>query len=80
MDLVTLSKVDPVGIWVNGYPVVMPFLDSVLAPSPDAFDLAEEWATDLYFLKFVRDESYMVYLPQDVRDTVKWCGTCLNLC
>lgn len=80
MNLVTLSHVPPVGIWVNNYPVVVPFMDSVLAPSPDAFDLAEDWATDLYFLKFLRDQKYMVYLPEDLREHVEWAGKRLNLC
>lgn len=73
MRLVTINS-DPLGIWVNNYPVIFPFLDSVLAPRPDCYDLAEEWATDLYYFKFVRDEQYMVYLPPSIRTTVEWAA------
>ena len=79
MEIVTVRHVDPVGIWVNDYPVIFPFLDSVLAPSPDAFELAEEWVTDLYRFKFLRDERYMVYLPQHTRENVFWAAKRLAL-
>jgi hypothetical protein len=79
MEIVTIRQVPPIGIWVNNYPVIFPFLDSVLAPSPDAFDLVEEWATDLYYLKFTRDESYMVYLPERTRENVMWAAKRLSL-
>jgi hypothetical protein len=79
MPLVTLSKIDPVGIWVDSYPVIFPFLDAVMAPSPEAFDLCEEWATDLYFLKFTLDQEYMVYLPPRVRPNVLWAAENLGL-
>jgi hypothetical protein len=77
--LVTIRRVNPIGIWVDDYPVIVPFLDSVLAPSPDAFDLAEEWSTDLYFFKFTRDEQYMVYLPERTRSNVEWAAESLGL-
>jgi hypothetical protein len=77
--LVTVRPTDPVGIWVDDYPVVVPFFDAVYAPSTVAHDLAEEWATDLYWLKFSLDHEYMVYLPQDTRTTVEWTATTLNL-
>jgi hypothetical protein len=79
MPLVTLSKVEPIGIWVDGYPVIVPFLDSVLAPSPDVYDLVERWSTDYFFFKFTRDEHYMVYLPEDVIYNVEWAADRLGL-
>ena len=79
MELVTIRH-DPLGIWVRDHPVIIPFLDSVLAPEPDCFELAEEWSTDLYRFEFVRDQQFMVYLPQNVRKTVEWCGRYLELC
>lgn len=69
--LVTLSKVDPVGIWVNGHPVVIPLLDSVLVEGSEAIDLAYEWRTEAVFLDYVRDYDWMVYLPWGVRPNVR---------
>lgn len=77
--LVTLSRVEPIGIWVDSYPVIVPFLDSVLAPMPDAETLAEEWATDLFRLEFTRDEKYMVYLPLRARSNVLWAAESLGI-
>lgn len=79
MELVTIRHVDPIGIWVNNYPVVFPFLDSVLAPSPDAFALAKEWDTDYFCFKFLRDQRYMVYLPEHTRENVMWAAKRLSL-
>lgn len=73
MLLVTVQTVKPLGIWVEQYPVVLPFFDSVYAPATVAEELAEEWATDLLYLK-TKDYDYMVYLPEDTRYTVEWCA------
>lgn len=69
--LVTLSKVDPVGIWVNSHPVVIPLLDCVLVEGEEALDLAREWRTDVQYLDHVRDYDYIVYLPWGVRPNVR---------
>lgn len=70
--LITARQVDPIGVWVDDYPVAFPFLDAVYAKAPDAFDLAEEWCTDLYYFKFMRDPRFMVYLPQEARERVEF--------
>ena len=79
MQLVTLSKVDPIGIWVEGFPVFVPFLDSVLVPDARAYELADEWKTDLLFLNRTLMYDYLVYLPPKVRPTVEWCAESLGL-
>jgi hypothetical protein len=78
--LITARQVDPIGVWVDDYPVIFPFLDAVYAKAPDAFDLAEEWCTDLYYFKFMRDPRFMVYLPQDARERVRFAVDRLKLC
>lgn len=79
MHLVTLRHIDPVGIWVDEYPVFAPFFDSILVPDHNAFDLAEEWSTEVVFLNKVVDYDYMVYLPLDIRANVHWCATRFRL-
>lgn len=79
MQLVTIRRVDPIGIWVDDYPVIVPFLDSVLAPPSDAFDLAYEWNTDYYCFEFTKDKQYMVYLPRPIRSNVEWAARSLGL-
>ena len=76
--VVTLSKIDPVGLWVAGYPVVIPLLDSVLVEGSEAHELALQWHTDLQFLDHVRDYDYMVYLPWEVRPRVKYAAESLG--
>jgi hypothetical protein len=70
MHLVTLTYKPP-GIWVNNHPVIVPFLDAVLADSLVAFDLAEEWSTDVAFLDKSREFDYLVYLPASALPAVK---------
>lgn len=79
MHLVTLRHIDPVGIWVDEFPVVIPFFDSILVPDHKAFDLAEEWSTDVVFLSKVVDYDYMVYLPERIVTNVLWCADRLRL-
>jgi hypothetical protein len=78
--LITARQVDPIGVWVDDYPVALPFTDAVYAKAPTAFDLAEEWGTDLYYFKFVRDPKFLVYLPQDARERVQFAVDRLRLC
>lgn len=78
MQLVTLRR-DPLGLWVDNHPVLIPFLDSVLVGDEIAFDLAEEWATDLRYLKFSREYDYIVYLPQMVIPRVEWAAEQIGL-
>lgn len=70
--LITARQVDPIGVWVDDYPVAFPFMDAVYAKAPDAFDLAEAWSTDLYYFKFMRDPRFMVYLPQEACERVEF--------
>jgi hypothetical protein len=79
MHLVTLRQVDPIGIWVDEYPVIVPFFDSILVPDEKAFDLAEEWSTDVFFLSKVADYDYMVYLPKQIVTNVRYCADRLRL-
>lgn len=70
MHLVTLS-IKPPGVWVNDQPVVVPFLDAVLADALIAYDLAEEWSTDAIFLDKVHDYDYLVYLPSSALPSLR---------
>lgn len=79
MHLVTLRHVDPVGIWVDDYPVVVPFFDSILVPDEKALDLAEEWFTEVVFLDKALDYDYMVYLPTRIATNVRFCAERLRL-
>lgn len=79
MELITVSQTDPLGIWVNNHPVVIPFCDAVLVDSHIAYDLAEEWHTDLKFLKFVRDYDYMVFLPERLHPPISWAAKKIGL-
>lgn len=79
MELITVNKTDPLGIWVNDHPVIIPFCDAVLVEDEIAFDLAEEWHTDLKFLKFVRDYDYMVYLPKRLQTPIVWAAAKIGL-
>jgi hypothetical protein len=79
MHLVTLRHIDPVGIWVDEYPVFVPFLDSILVPDHKALDLAEEWSTDVVFLSKAVEYDYMVYLPSGLLANVRFCGQRLGL-
>lgn len=79
MHLVTLRHVNPVGIWVDEYPVAVPFLDSILVPDNKALDLAEEWSTDVVFLSKVLEYDYMVYLPTYLATNVKFAASRLKL-
>jgi hypothetical protein len=79
MHIVTLRH-DPLGLWVDKYPVLIPPLDSILVETFEAFDLANEWGTDLQFLDKSREYDYLVFLPEDLRETVRWSGQRLGLC
>lgn len=79
MHLVTLSHVDPIGIWVDQYPVVVPFFDSILVPDAKAFDLAEEWSTDVRYLDKAVEYNWMVWLPSGLAANVRYCGEWLGL-
>lgn len=79
MHLVTLRHIDPVGIWVDEYPVFVPFLDSILVPDHKAFDLAEEWSTDVVYLNKVEEYDYMVYLPSGLLANVRYCADRLRM-
>lgn len=79
MHLVTLRHIDPMGIWVDDYPVALPFLDSILVPDHKAFDLAEEWSTEVVYLNKVVEYDYMVYLPKRLVVNVLWCADRLRL-
>lgn len=78
MHLVTLRH-DPLGLWVDKHPVFIPPLDCILVSALEAFDLANEWSTDVVFLDKSREFDYLVFLPEDLYATVRWSAERLGL-